>query len=39
MTERAPLPRVERRLRGAVRLLLGLVWLAVVLFAARALVV
>lgn len=32
-----PLPRVERRLRAAVRALLGAVWLAVLLFAARAL--
>lgn len=38
MTERRPRPRVERRMRAAVRLLLGAVWLAVVLFAARALV-
>ena len=33
------MPVVERRQRRAVRLLLGVVWLAVVLFAARALVV
>jgi hypothetical protein len=39
MTERVTVPRVERRLRRAVRLLLGVVWLAVFLFAARALVV
>ncbi|GIX08795.1 MAG: hypothetical protein KatS3mg116_0505 [Elioraea sp.] len=38
MTERAPLPRVERRMRTGVRLLLGAVWLAVALFALRALV-
>ncbi len=38
MTERAPMPRVEQRMRAAVRLLLGAVWLAVLLFAARALV-
>jgi hypothetical protein len=36
MTERPPLPRVERRMRASVRLLLGAVWLAVALFAARA---
>lgn len=33
------MPVVERRQRLAVRLLLGMVWLAVILFAARALVV
>ena len=33
------MPVVERRQRRAVRLLLFVVWLAVVLFAARALVV
>jgi hypothetical protein len=38
MTERVPLPRVERRMRNGVRLLLGAVWLAVLLFALRALV-
>lgn len=38
MTDRTPLPRVERRMRTFVRLLLGAVWLAVLLFAARALV-
>jgi hypothetical protein len=38
MTERPPLPRVERRMRTGVRLLLGAVWLAVALFALRALV-
>jgi hypothetical protein len=38
MTERPPLPRVERRMRRSVRLLLGAVWLAVLLFALRALV-
>lgn len=37
VTGRPPLPRVERRLRAAVRALLGAVWLAVLLFAARAL--
>lgn len=31
------MPVVERRQRRVVRLLLGVVWLAVVLFAARAL--
>jgi hypothetical protein len=38
MTESAPMPRVERRMRARVRLLLGAVWLAVLLFALRALV-
>jgi hypothetical protein len=38
MTKRPSLPRVEQRLRRRVRLLLGAVWLAVLLFALRALV-
>lgn len=38
MAESRPLPRAERRIRARVRLLLGLVWLAAALFAARALV-
>lgn len=38
MTEAARLPRVERRLRWRIRTLLGAVWLAVALYAARALV-
>lgn len=38
MTEAVPLPRVERRLRWRIRALLGVVWLAVALYAARAVV-
>lgn len=38
MTEAVPLPRVERRLRWRIRALLGAVWVAVFLYAARALV-
>ncbi len=38
MTDPTPLPRVERRMRTVVRLLLCAVWLAVLLFALRALV-
>lgn len=38
MTEALRLPRVERRLRWRIRALLGAVWGAVFLYAARALV-
>lgn len=36
MTEAVRLPRVERRLRWRIRALLGAVWVAVLLYAARA---